>query len=76
MELAAVGVSIAVFNQVSRITIFPLVSVTTSFVAEEDAIGRLTAEAHEDGKLEKDFAPNEEMEKLIPQVGMFSIFFY
>ncbi|KAJ4706436.1 Protein DETOXIFICATION [Melia azedarach] len=68
VELAAVGVSIAVFNQVSRITIFPLVSVTTSFVAEEDAIGRLTAEAHEDGKLEKDFAPNEEMEKLIPQV--------
>ena len=37
IELAAVGVSIAVFNQVSRIAIFPLVSVTTSFVAEEDA---------------------------------------
>jgi hypothetical protein len=27
-----------VFNQVSRIAIFPLVSVTTSFVAEEDAM--------------------------------------
>uniref|UniRef100_A0A0D9XII7 Protein DETOXIFICATION n=1 Tax=Leersia perrieri TaxID=77586 RepID=A0A0D9XII7_9ORYZ len=38
VELAAVGVSIAVFNQVSRIAIFPLVSVTTSFVAEEDAM--------------------------------------
>nr|GFC80085.1 protein DETOXIFICATION 42 [Tanacetum cinerariifolium] len=38
VELAAVGVSIAVFNQVSRIAIFPLVSITTSFVAEEDAI--------------------------------------
>ncbi|CAN1200119.1 Protein DETOXIFICATION 42 [Linum perenne] len=37
VELAAVGVSIALFNQVSRIAIFPLVSVTTSFVAEEDA---------------------------------------
>lgn len=37
-ELAAVGVSIAIFNQVSRIAIFPLVSITTSFVAEEDAI--------------------------------------
>ncbi|XP_023733227.1 protein DETOXIFICATION 42 isoform X1 [Lactuca sativa] len=37
-ELAAVGVSIAVFNQVSRIAIFPLVSITTSFVAEEDTI--------------------------------------
>ncbi|KAM7277861.1 hypothetical protein ACFE04_004995 [Oxalis oulophora] len=39
VELAAVGVSIALFNQVSRIAIFPLVSVTTSFVAEEDAVG-------------------------------------
>ncbi|XP_073156747.1 protein DETOXIFICATION 42 [Henckelia pumila] len=38
VELAAVGVSIALFNQVSRIAIFPLVSVTTSFVAEEDTI--------------------------------------
>ncbi|GJU96510.1 protein DETOXIFICATION 42 [Tanacetum coccineum] len=38
VELAAVGVSIAVFNQVSRIAIFPLVSITTSFVAEEDAM--------------------------------------
>lgn len=37
VELAAVGVSIALFNQVSRIAIFPLVSITTSFVAEEDA---------------------------------------
>ncbi|KAK4773575.1 hypothetical protein SAY87_028594 [Trapa incisa] len=36
VELAAVGVSIALFNQVSRIAIFPPVSVTTSFVAEED----------------------------------------
>ncbi|KAK3205282.1 hypothetical protein Dsin_019328 [Dipteronia sinensis] len=39
VELAAVGVSIALFNQVSRIAIFPLVSVTTSSVAEEDAMG-------------------------------------
>ncbi|KAL3645131.1 hypothetical protein CASFOL_010311 [Castilleja foliolosa] len=39
---AAVGVSIALFNQVSRIAIFPLVSVTTSFVAEEDTITRMT----------------------------------
>ncbi|KAL8142929.1 hypothetical protein V2J09_015961 [Rumex salicifolius] len=37
VELAAVGVAIAVFNQASRIAIFPLVSITTSFVAEEDA---------------------------------------
>lgn len=41
MELAAVGVSIAIFNQASRVTIFPLVSITTSFVAEEDTIERM-----------------------------------
>ncbi|XP_023547982.1 protein DETOXIFICATION 43-like [Cucurbita pepo subsp. pepo] len=40
VELAAVGVSIAIFNQASRITIFPLVSITTSFVAEEETIGK------------------------------------
>ncbi|KAK1552848.1 hypothetical protein Q3G72_024357 [Acer saccharum] len=42
VEIAAVGVSIAIFNQASKITIFPLVSITTSFVAEEDTIGRVS----------------------------------
>ncbi|KAK2637103.1 hypothetical protein Ddye_031895 [Dipteronia dyeriana] len=42
VEIAAVGVSIAIFNQASRITIFPLVSITTSFVAEEDTIGSVS----------------------------------
>ncbi|CAA7404147.1 unnamed protein product [Spirodela intermedia] len=37
VELAAVGVSIAVFNQISKVAIYPIVSVTTSFVAEEHA---------------------------------------
>lgn len=45
MELAAAGVSIAVFNQASRITVFPLVSITTSFVAEEDTIQKMIAKA-------------------------------
>uniref|UniRef100_A0A0A0K8B8 Protein DETOXIFICATION n=1 Tax=Cucumis sativus TaxID=3659 RepID=A0A0A0K8B8_CUCSA len=45
VELAAVGVSIAIFNQASRITIFPLVSITTSFVAEEDTIGKAAKKA-------------------------------
>ncbi|KAJ6968113.1 hypothetical protein D5086_029059 [Populus alba] len=67
VELAAVGVSIAVFNQVSKIAIFPLVSITTSFVAEEDATGGLTTEDHEDAKLEGGFAVNKEMEELLPQ---------
>ncbi|KAH0905076.1 hypothetical protein HID58_003714, partial [Brassica napus] len=41
VELAALGVSIAIFNQASRITIFPVVSVTTSFVAEEDTMEKM-----------------------------------
>ncbi|XP_071720297.1 protein DETOXIFICATION 43-like isoform X5 [Rutidosis leptorrhynchoides] len=42
VEIAAVGVSIAIFNQVSKVAIFPLVSITTSFVAEEETIERLS----------------------------------
>lgn len=41
MEIAAVGVSIAIFNQASKVTIFPLVSITTSFVAQENTTERL-----------------------------------
>lgn len=47
MELAAAGVSIALFNQASRITIFPLVSITTSFVAEEDTVANIGIKAAE-----------------------------
>ncbi|CAO2817402.1 unnamed protein product [Amaranthus hypochondriacus] len=43
VELAAVGVSIAIFNQASKITIYPLVSITTSFVAEEETVGKMGA---------------------------------
>uniref|UniRef100_A0A2N9IXX6 Protein DETOXIFICATION n=1 Tax=Fagus sylvatica TaxID=28930 RepID=A0A2N9IXX6_FAGSY len=70
VELAAVGVSIAVFNQVSKIAIFPLVSITTSFVAEEDAAESLSTEADDNGVLNKVYATNQEMEleDLIPQV--------
>ncbi|CAK7342520.1 unnamed protein product [Dovyalis caffra] len=65
VKLAAVGVSIAVFNQVSKIAIFPLVSITTSFVAEEDATGGSTAEEHEDATLEGSFSVNKEVEELL-----------
>ncbi|XAR54357.1 hypothetical protein NMG60_11029443 [Bertholletia excelsa] len=51
VKLAGVGVSIAIFNQVSKVTIFPLVSITTSFVAEEDTVGRVSREAHIEGNL-------------------------
>lgn len=66
VELAAVGVSIAVFNQVSRIAIFPLVSVTTSFVAEEDATATVSpAEVQEGENMEIGSAVNNENKKLI-----------
>ncbi|KAI9116688.1 hypothetical protein K1719_012346 [Acacia pycnantha] len=42
VELAAAGISITLFNQASRITIFPLVSITTSFVAEEDTLQKIS----------------------------------
>jgi hypothetical protein len=53
VEIAAVGVSIAIFNQVSKVCIYPLVSVTTSFVAEEDAIISKAIEEKSSQDLEK-----------------------
>lgn len=47
VEIAAVGVSIALFNQVSKVAIFPLVSITTSFVAEEETIEKMNIKAIE-----------------------------
>ncbi|XP_011047405.1 PREDICTED: MATE efflux family protein FRD3-like isoform X2 [Populus euphratica] len=70
VEIAAVGVAIAIFNQASKVTIFPLVSITTSFVAEEDTVHRNTkieAEKAEDLKKDsksgeaKESVPNDEM---------------
>ncbi|EPS63682.1 hypothetical protein M569_11101 [Genlisea aurea] len=49
VEIAAVGVSIAVFNQASKVAIFPLVSITTSFVAEEDTVKRINDEQKRGG---------------------------
>ncbi|AQK78380.1 multidrug and toxic compound extrusion1 [Zea mays] len=68
VELGAVGVSIAVFNQVSRIAVFPLVSVTTSFVAEEDAMsnGRDNDKIHQQN--ERNVSVSE-MDELIPPEG-------
>ncbi|KAK4783684.1 hypothetical protein SAY86_008058 [Trapa natans] len=62
VELAAVGVAIAIFNQISKITIFPLVSITTSFVAEEDTVGRFSNKSQENENLENDITVNMEME--------------
>lgn len=48
------GVSIAVFNQLSKVAIYPLLSVTTSFVAEESA----------SCKVSQNEQPNQEEEDL------------
>lgn len=69
VELAAVGVSIALFNQVSRIAIFPLVSVTTSFVAEEDAISEVSSERQDSRSSESGTTCDNEAKLLMPQSG-------
>lgn len=61
MEIAAVGVSIAIFNQASKVTIFPLVSITTSFVAEEDTANRINDQQRKhDNDLEKGSSKSNE----------------
>lgn len=74
VELAAVGISIALFNQVSRIAIFPLVSVTTSFVAEEDTKTQLSREAQESDTLQMG-SVGTEGDKLIPVEGLLNYYY-
>lgn len=38
VELAAVGISVSIFNLISKLFNVPLLNVTTSFVAEEQAL--------------------------------------
>lgn len=68
------GVSIALFNQVSRIAIFPLVSVTTSFVAEEDTMTGASQD-FKDTNLEDASSHDSENKMLIPQNGMLNLIF-
>lgn len=66
VEIAAVGVSIAIFNQVSKVAIFPLVSITTSFVAEEETIERMNREEIEVQNTKK-CPTNKEEAKVLTQ---------
>ena len=70
VELAAVGISIAIFNQASKIAIFPLVSITTSFVAETERLTSTKDPEHEELKTDR-FADQKdlEMEELVSLVG-------
>ncbi|CAL0326173.1 unnamed protein product [Lupinus luteus] len=47
VELASAGASIALFNQALKISVAPLVSITTSFVAEEDTKEKINTIAAE-----------------------------
>ncbi|XP_020206229.1 protein DETOXIFICATION 42 isoform X3 [Cajanus cajan] len=67
VELAAVGVSIALFNQISRIAIFPLVSVTTSFVAEEDTLNEACPLVEKSKCLEEAPIMADEIKELMPR---------
>lgn len=64
VEIAAVGVSIAIFNQVSKVAIFPLVSITTSFVAEEESLERMNNEAMKLQNTEKGSTNKQETKEL------------
>ncbi|XP_055819218.1 protein DETOXIFICATION 43-like isoform X3 [Solanum dulcamara] len=66
IEQAAVGVSIAVFNQASKIAIFPLVSVTTSFVAEEDEITKANQDLQDGRSSEQNEGDAEALETESP----------
>lgn len=65
VEIAAVGVSIAIFNQASKVTIFPLVSITTSFVAEEDTVKRISDQQQTSENSEKGTSKNKETDELV-----------
>ncbi|XP_022876667.1 protein DETOXIFICATION 43 isoform X2 [Olea europaea var. sylvestris] len=67
VEIAAVGVSIAIFNQASKVTIFPLVSITTSFVAEEDTVKRIRDQQQTSENSEKGTSKYKEMDELVPE---------
>jgi hypothetical protein len=69
-EVAAVGVSVAIFNQISKVFIYPLVSVTTSFVAEEEALINSCTESQKFGDLEISKSTlHNEPKQMPPPVG-------
>jgi hypothetical protein len=77
-DIGGVGVDIAIFNQASRITMYPIVSITTSFVAEEDTMDRSAIEAQKvEGKklenLEEASPKNVEMQEPSPKNGALSL---
>ncbi|XP_059427981.1 protein DETOXIFICATION 44, chloroplastic isoform X2 [Corylus avellana] len=67
VELAAVGVSVSVFNLVSKLFNVPLLNITTSYVAEEQA---LVSQAAEDSThIDNDGMGEHDGKKLLPSVS-------
>ncbi|KAJ0027985.1 hypothetical protein Pint_34950 [Pistacia integerrima] len=67
VELAAVGVSVSVFNLVSKLFNVPLLNITTSFVAEEQALNN-----QGDGgtsQLGDDYGVEQQGKKQLPSVS-------
>uniref|UniRef100_A0A2P2JZJ7 Protein DETOXIFICATION n=2 Tax=Rhizophora mucronata TaxID=61149 RepID=A0A2P2JZJ7_RHIMU len=57
LELAAAGVSMSIFNILSKVFNIPLLSVATSFVAE-DISRNAGGVCHKDGKIERELLPS------------------
>ncbi|KAM7526536.1 hypothetical protein LguiA_016438 [Lonicera macranthoides] len=64
VELAAVGVSVSVFNLVSKLFNVPLLNITTSFVAEEQA-----SLAKRDDNFLQNYQGDRQNKKLLPSVS-------
>lgn len=65
VEVGAVGVSIAIFSQVTKVFNFPLVSVTTSLVAAEDATTEIMDKELDMEGSTKDVLDSDEKDLLI-----------
>ncbi|KAK4833847.1 hypothetical protein QYF36_012267 [Acer negundo] len=67
VELAAVGVSVSVFNLVSKLFNVPLLNITTSFVAEEQT---LNSQGNRDSsQIGDDYVVEQQGKKLLPSVS-------
>ncbi|KAK1647564.1 hypothetical protein QYE76_065369 [Lolium multiflorum] len=69
VELAAVGVSISVFNLVSKLFNVPLLNVTTSFVAEQQAIDANSSSAGQRDEVPITREKASEKRKFLPAVS-------
>lgn len=77
VQIAAVGVSIAIFNQASKVTIFPLVSITTSFVAEENTVNKMTKSCDHDLEKSGSKAADESTKDVqLEQIGIHTFFIH